>query len=32
VPTARGYAAVMLLIPSMTVSGGGNANVQLSPA
>ena len=31
VPTARGYAAVMLLIPSMTVSGGGNANVQLSP-
>jgi hypothetical protein len=31
VPTARGYAAVMLLIPSMIVSGGGNANVQLSP-
>ena len=31
VPTARGYAAVMLLIPSMTISGGGNANVQLSP-
>ena len=31
VPTARGYAAVMLLIPSMVVSGGGNANVQLSP-
>jgi hypothetical protein len=31
IPTARGYAAVMLLIPSMTVSGGGNANVQLSP-
>jgi hypothetical protein len=31
IPTARGYAAVMLLIPSMIVSGGGNANVQLSP-
>jgi len=31
VPTARGYAAVMLLIPSMVVSGGGNSNVQLSP-
>jgi hypothetical protein len=31
IPTARGYAAVMLLIPSMVVSGGGNANVQLSP-
>ena len=28
---ARGYAAVMLLIPSMVVSGGGNSNVQLSP-
>ena len=28
---ARGYAAVMLLIPSMVVSGGGNPNVQLSP-
>jgi hypothetical protein len=31
IPTARGYAAVMLLIPSMVVSGGGNSNVQLSP-
>jgi carboxypeptidase family protein len=31
VPTARGYAAVMLLIPSMVQSGGGNPNVQLSP-
>jgi hypothetical protein len=31
IPTARGYAAVMLLIPSMIVSGGGNSNVQLSP-
>ena len=31
VPTARGYAGVMLLIPSMVVSGGGNANVQLTP-
>jgi hypothetical protein len=30
-PTARGYAAVMLLIPSMVQSGGGNPNVQLSP-
>ena len=30
VPTARGYAAVMLLIPSMVQSGGGNPNVQLS--
>src|SRR4051812_44077926 len=31
IPTARGYAAVMLLIPSMVQSGGGNSNVQLSP-
>ena len=31
IPTARGYAAVMLLIPSMVTSGGGNPNVQLSP-
>jgi hypothetical protein len=31
IPTARGYAAVMLLIPSMVQSGGGNNNVQLSP-
>jgi hypothetical protein len=30
VPTARGYAAVMLLIPSMVVSGGAATNVQLS--
>ncbi len=30
IPTARGYAAVMLLIPSMVQSGGGNNNVQLS--
>ncbi len=30
-PTARGYAAVMLLIPSMVVSGGAATNVQLSP-
>src|SRR5215813_5641367 len=31
IPTARGYAAVMLLMPSMVVSGGGNSNVQLDP-
>jgi Carboxypeptidase regulatory-like domain len=31
IPTARGYAAVMLLIPSMIQSGGGNPNVQLAP-
>ncbi len=31
IPSARGYAAVMLLIPSMVQSGGGNQNVQLSP-
>jgi hypothetical protein len=31
IPTARGYAAVMLLMPSVVQSGGGNPNVQLSP-
>ncbi|HLQ37780.1 MAG TPA: TonB-dependent receptor, partial [Planctomycetota bacterium] len=31
IPTARGYAAVMLLIPSMVNSGGAAVNVQLSP-
>src|SRR2546425_4832461 len=31
IPAARGYAAVMLLIPSMVQSNGGNNNVQLSP-
>ena len=30
-PTARGYAGLMVLIPSMVQSGGGNPNVQLSP-
>jgi hypothetical protein len=30
-PTARGYAGLAVLIPSMVQSGGGNANVQLSP-
>jgi hypothetical protein len=30
-PTARGYAALMVLIPSMVQSGGGTPNVQLSP-
>ncbi|MEP7306867.1 MAG: TonB-dependent receptor [Acidobacteriota bacterium] len=30
-PSAKGYASVMLLIPSMVQSGGGNVNVQLSP-
>ena len=30
-PTAKGYAAVMLLIPSMTVGGGAPQQVQLSP-
>ena len=30
-PTAKGYAAVMVLIPSMVQSGGGVPNVQLSP-
>ena len=29
-PTAQGYAGVMVLMPSMIVSGGGNTNVQLS--
>jgi hypothetical protein len=30
-PTAKGYAALMVLIPSMVQSGGGVPNVQLSP-
>src|SRR6202163_4578057 len=30
IPAARGYASVMLLIPSMVVSGGAAVNVQLS--
>jgi Carboxypeptidase regulatory-like domain len=30
-PVAKGYASVMLLIPSMMQSGGGVPNVQLSP-
>ena len=30
-PTAKGYAGVMVLIPSMVQSGGGVPNVQLSP-
>src|SRR5688572_10119845 len=30
-PTARGYAGLMVLIPSMVQSGGGVPNVQLSP-
>jgi hypothetical protein len=30
-PSAKGYASVMLLIPSMVQSGGGNVNVQLQP-
>jgi len=30
-PAAQGYAAVMVLMPSMIQSGGGNNNVQLSP-
>ncbi|MDO8631002.1 MAG: carboxypeptidase-like regulatory domain-containing protein, partial [Phycisphaerales bacterium] len=30
-PTAKGYAALMLLIPSMVQSGGGIPNIQLSP-
>src|SRR5262249_26616521 len=30
-PAAKGYAAVMLLIPSMVQSGGGTPNVQLQP-
>jgi Carboxypeptidase regulatory-like domain len=31
IPTARGYAAVMLLIPSMVTTSGTIPNVQLSP-
>jgi hypothetical protein len=31
IPTARGYAGIMVLIPSMVQSGGGTPNVQLSP-
>jgi carboxypeptidase family protein len=31
IPTAKGYASVMLLIPSMTVGGGAPQQVQLSP-
>jgi hypothetical protein len=30
-PTAKGYAGLMVLIPSMVQSGGGVPNVQLSP-
>src|SRR5688572_13604265 len=30
-PTARGYAGIMVLIPGMVQSGGGTPNVQLSP-
>ena len=30
-PTAKGYASIMLLIPSMVQSGGGIPNVQLQP-
>jgi hypothetical protein len=30
-PTAQGYAAVMVLMPSMIQSGGGNNNVLLNP-
>jgi hypothetical protein len=30
-PAAKGYASLMLLIPSMVQSGGGIPNVQLSP-
>jgi hypothetical protein len=30
-PTAQGYAAVMVLMPSYIQSGGGNNNVQLNP-
>jgi Carboxypeptidase regulatory-like domain len=30
-PAAQGYAAVMVLMPSMVQSGGGNNNVLLSP-
>ena len=31
IPTARGYAGIAVLIPSMIVSGGNNPNTQLSP-
>src|SRR5215216_2934234 len=31
IPTARGYAGIMVLIPGMVQSGGGTPNVQLSP-
>jgi Carboxypeptidase regulatory-like domain len=31
IPTAQGYAAVMVLMPSMVQSNGGNNNVLLSP-
>jgi hypothetical protein len=31
IPTARGYAGLAVLIPSMVQSGGGATNVQLSP-
>ena len=31
IPTARGYAGIMVLIPNMVQSGGGTPNVQLSP-
>ncbi len=31
IPTARGYAGLAVLIPSMIVSGGANPNTQLSP-
>jgi hypothetical protein len=30
-PTARGYAGLIVLVPSMVQSGGGNPNIQLSP-
>ena len=29
-PTAQGYSALIVLMPSMIVSGGGNNNVQLT--
>src|SRR5262245_48266378 len=31
IPTTRASNAILTLIPSMTVSGGGNVNVQLTP-
>ncbi len=31
IPTSRGYAGLAVLIPGMVQSGGGAANVQLSP-